>query len=234
MRRRSFLVLMLLILCVGLVCFLVPLEFFGQSLSKVQTTEKVVALTFDDGPNPPYTQALVNLLKKTGVRATFYMVGRNIEMHRNAALEVQAAGHELGNHGYSHEMLRFAFPWRIESEVEKTDRLIQSLGYRQAISFRAPFGITNLSMLFALWRLKKQHIGYAIESTDYLRPDPEVMFQKLRAQIEPGVIIVLHDGEGIRTETLILTEKLIEYLKISGYRFLTVSELLHLSYHPGG
>jgi len=106
----------------------------------VQTAEKVVALTFDDGPDPRYTQDIGHILVEAGATGTFFVMGRHVAQHPEVVQTLMAQGHELGNHTWSHPSLRLKSPQMIREELESTDQLLRDLGYTAPIPFRAPYG----------------------------------------------------------------------------------------------
>jgi peptidoglycan/xylan/chitin deacetylase (PgdA/CDA1 family) len=125
-------------------------QFFGGIINRVNTNEKIVALTFDDGPSE-YSDQVVNLLQEKGVKATFYVTGYNLEQYPNEARDMVADGHELGNHSYSHQRFLLKSQSFIKTEIERTNQLIRSIGHRGEITFRPPNG----KKLFLLpWYLK--------------------------------------------------------------------------------
>ena len=113
-------------------------QIFGEYFTKVNTQELVVALTYDDGPNPIYTNQLINLLNRLETKATFFVIGQNIETYPETVKKVIDSGHEVGNHSYSHQKLIWKTPAFVRSEIEKTDQLLRQLGVKQEILFRAP------------------------------------------------------------------------------------------------
>ncbi len=114
-------------------------QFFGDITRRVETKQKVVALTYDDAPGSDTKDILLDL-DKFGVKATFFAIGSAIEKYKPEAERIVTAGHELGNHTYSHERMIFKTPAFIRSEIERTDKLIRQTGYRGAIYFRPPNG----------------------------------------------------------------------------------------------
>ncbi len=185
-----------------------------------------VALTFDDGPNPPYTEQLLDILEKYKIKATFFFIGRNIEMHRNTAIEVVKRGHEIGNHGYMHENLALKTPNKIINEISKTDSLIKGLGLSEVKLFRPPFGSGLLSILISKL-VGETLVLQGLSPIDYLRPSPDKIVYNIMKNIKPCSIITLHDGEGIRVETIVATELLINKLS-ENYEFVTASSLLKI------
>jgi peptidoglycan/xylan/chitin deacetylase (PgdA/CDA1 family) len=189
---------------------------------------KQIALTLDDGPNPPYTEMFLRLLEAEKIPATFFMLGRNIEMHRLSALRVVAAGHEVGNHSFSHSAMAWARPVRTVDEITKTDALIRGLGYEAAIPFRAPFGERfGLHAWILLW-MRRPNTLYDVAPVppDYFRNDPQAMADSAVARAQNGSIVLFHDGEGIRVESLEATARVVRRLKANGFTFVRLSELL--------
>ena len=156
---------------------------FSGAYHRVETSEKVVALTFDDGPDPIYTTQLLEILDRHQIKATFFMVGQKIEEHPNLAAGVYARGHELGNHSYSHQrMLLKSFPF-IRHEIDRTDLLLRSLGVSGDIHFRTPFVAPSLGLPFILWQRRKKNIHFDVDSRDWeVQDPPSVMQQDDRAR----------------------------------------------------
>ncbi len=113
-------------------------QFFGEVISRIDTTEKVVALTFDDGPSKE-TDKILAILSELNIKATFFVTGAALEKHMNEGEKMVASGHELGNHSYSHKRMVLKSFEFVKSEIEKTDSLIKRTGYQGDIYFRAPF-----------------------------------------------------------------------------------------------
>lgn len=201
-------------------------QVFGELVNQVDTTQKVVALTYDDGPNPPYTNQLLEILQRHQIKATFFVVGKAIEKHPETVQLLLSKGHELGNHSYSHKPLLFKKPGIIWSEIEKTDQILRQLGVKREIHFRAPYGRKLIALPYFLAKLRKKNILWDIDSKDYQASNPEDIENFVLERVHPGSIILMHDGGGDRSRTVVATERLIEKLKEKGYRFKTVSELM--------
>jgi peptidoglycan/xylan/chitin deacetylase (PgdA/CDA1 family) len=218
----------LLVLAVGTwkVSGLRDFQFFGRIVSRVETAEKVVALTFDDGPSPANTEAVLGVLARHGVKATFFMVGFNIERYPALAARVLAEGHGLGNHSYSHPRFLFRSPTFVEEELAKTDALLRGLGVQGAIPFRAPYGKKLLVLPWVLARQGRTHVTFDVVPYDEATQDAELLTQRVLEATRPGSIILLHDGWGSKPGTVAATERIVQALKQQGYRFLTVEELL--------
>jgi peptidoglycan/xylan/chitin deacetylase (PgdA/CDA1 family) len=206
-------------------------QFFGGIINRVNTNEKIVALTFDDGPSE-YSDQVVNLLQGKGVKATFYVTGYNLEQYPNEARDMVADGHELGNHSYSHQRFLLKSQSFIKTEIERTNQLIRSIGHRGEITFRPPNG----KKLFLLpWYLKQNNIKtitWDVDPDTYL-PDSVGQEDKIKfirdytiGHTKPGSIILIHpfcESCGYDRQAL---GGIIDNLQADGYKFVTVSELL--------
>jgi len=135
----GFLLLALLFAGAFKVTKLRTFQLFGELTYQVETENKVIALTFDDGPTKNVDQILP-LLDKYKARATFFLIGNEIEKHPEEVKKLVEAGHQIGNHTYSHERMVLKSPSFIKKEIEKTDELIRKSGYKSEIDFRPPYG----------------------------------------------------------------------------------------------
>ncbi len=224
-------IIVLLGLVVGVLFNLYVLPPFGRNILKIKTDEKIVALTFDDGPNPLYTDRLLDVLAKHNVKATFFMIGNRIEKHPETVQRVIAEGHQIGNHSYSHPLLGFLPPSTVEREIERTDALIRELGISEDIAFRAPFLARYFPIAWVLSKQKRPHISCNVWSWDWMTQNPDkitkAVLKKTLATTGTGSIIVLHDGiakneNADRSGTIEATDRIIERLKQQEYRFVTV------------
>lgn len=201
-------------------------NFFG--INRADTEEKVVALTYDDGPSFPYTNQLLDILDRYQVKATFFEIGRNIEKHPEIVPMIVARGHELANHSYSHTDMMFKPREFLLSEIEKTDKLLQELGVKQdSISFRPPFGRRFVVLSYLLSQMHKKQIMWDVNSHDYKNTlTAEDVANRVIDNVRSGSIVLMHDGEGDRSRTVAATPIIVKDLLSKGYEFKTVSELL--------
>ncbi|MEU3624969.1 polysaccharide deacetylase [Amycolatopsis coloradensis] len=203
-------------------------QFYGGLTHRVDVPDKVVALTFDDGPDPAGTAELLDGLATAGVPATFYLTGRELERHPDLGTRIAAAGHALGNHSYSHERMVFVSAETVATEIERTDALIRRAGYRGEITFRPPNGKKLLALPRYLADHHRQTIMWDVEPDSY----PEVaasvsgIVEHTIEHVRPGSIVLLHGMYQSRTTTRQAVVPLVERLRGLGYRFVTVSELL--------
>jgi len=211
---------------------------YSNAIASVPAAGKVVALTYDDGPNPPHTQALLALLAQHGVRATFFLKGRNVEAFPDEVRAIAAAGHEIGNHSYDHRPMLSWSPSAMRDEVARTNRLIgRVLGYAPDL-FRPPYGVQGPGLAMALDDLGMTSILMNTHGDDWELTEPADIASRVLDGIGPGGIVLLHDGHGdiddpeaqdSRAPSVAATGLIIEALTARGYRFVTVGELLALS-----
>ncbi|NKQ57868.1 polysaccharide deacetylase family protein [Amycolatopsis sp. K13G38] len=203
-------------------------QFFGELVDRVETTEKVVALTFDDGPDPAGTQAVLDVLAAEHVPATFFLVGRDLAANPGLGRRIARAGHEIGNHTYSHERMVLVTTGRVAREVESTDELIRVTGYAGEILFRPPNGKKLLALPHYLADHGRKTIMWDVEPNS----DPDVdrsaaaTVSYTVGRVRPGSIVVLHAMYAGRQATRDALGPIIDQLTQRGYRFLTVSQLI--------
>ena len=202
-------------------------QFFGHLIVAQPVSERVVALTLDDGPSA-HTADVLRLLDQHDVKATFFLIGADIERHADAVRDIAAAGHEIGNHSYSHRRMVFrSEPW-IAREIETTDRLIAQSGYDGPVHFRSPYGKRLLSLPRYLAAHGRYNIFFDVEPESYAAAarDRDAMVQHVLERARPGSIILLHPMYGRRNVSREALPAIIGGLKARGFRFVTVSELL--------
>lgn len=231
MKKKVLLFLILLLVVMAASWRLSSLRNFqimGKLVSKVNCTDKMVALTFDDGPNSAYTEEILKILAEHRVKATFFVTGNEVEKNLDAARSIVAAGHELGNHSYSHPRLIFKFPSTVKSELEKTDQAIRSAGFTGKINFRPPYGKKLLVLPWLLAEMGKTTIMWDIEPESFpeVSASATLMVNHVVERVKPGSIILLHLMYKSRAESRKALPLLILELKSRGYDLVTVSQLL--------
>lgn len=205
-------------------------------------SERAVALTFDDGPQPPYTEEILGVLADRGVPATFFLLGRNVAAYPQIAGEIAAAGHDVGAHTYSHPVdIRWG-PRRFEREIVRPHRLIARATGRVPRLFRPPQGQYN-PWLFASLRITMGYtvVLWSVAAKDWRGDSAAEIADRVVAGAGPGTIVCLHDGvgdaaEGVtadRSPTVAALPRIIDGLAGAGYRFVTVTEMLALDGERG-
>lgn len=203
-------------------------QLFGTLVARVDTAERVVALTFDDGPSPGRTEKLLAVLARHGALATFFLVGRDIEAHPEQARAIAAAGHEIGNHSWSHSRLIFRSPSFIRAEVDRTDAAIARIGYRGPPLFRPPHGKKLVYLPYLLGQRGVPTIMWDVEPDSDPAAGADEIARRAVEQVRPGSIVLLHVMFSSRDMSLDAVELILVELGREGYRFATVSQLLAL------
>ncbi len=199
-------------------------QLFGNLTSQVETNDKVVALTFDDGPTKN-TDAILSLLDDYQVKATFFLIGKDIEGQPEEARKIAEAGHQIGNHTYSHKRMVLKSPAFIKHEIEKTDDLIADIGYTESIVVRPPYGKKLIGFPYYLNKHKRETITWNLEpDTFFTQADEKVRYVK--ENIRPGSIILMHPMYDSTGNELQAIEKILQTLMDEGYTFVTIDELL--------
>ncbi len=193
-----------------------------------------VALTFDDGPDPVWTPRILDVLKTRGLKATFFLIGRNVEDHPELVRRIVAEGHEIGNHTYTHGNLARMPEWRQRLELGSTERLIETETGRSTMLFRPPYDAdatpTDVAELAPL-AFAERELGYTvvlerIDPQDWARPGTDVIVQRVKEQRRAGSIILLHDAGGDRSQTLAALPRILDWLAERGDSVVPMSELL--------
>ena len=202
-------------------------QFFGGITQRVENQEKVLALTFDDGPTDK-TDEILAILEKIDIKATFYVTGRELEENLEAGRKIAAAGHELGNHTYSHERVVMKSSSYIKKELELTDELIREAGYEGQITFRPPFGKKLLLLPYILKQNNTKTIMWDLEPETYpeIATDSHKIVDHVLENVQPGSIVLIHVMYESRAESVKALEGIVTSLQEQGYSFKTVSELL--------
>ena len=204
--------------------FKIQAKFFLPAIYSFPITEKKICLTFDDGPHPVVTPILLELLKKNNIKATFFCIGKNIQLYPQIAKQIFEEGHVIANHSYSHHKLIDLFPTKkIEKELIKTNELIFLLTNKKVKLFRPPFGITNPNIAKAVTNLKLTTIGWNIRSLDTVIKESNKVFERIIKRIKPGSIILLHDTD---MNVIDVVEKVISYASDHGIAIVPIEELL--------
>jgi peptidoglycan/xylan/chitin deacetylase (PgdA/CDA1 family) len=199
------------------------IHLLGDSVIRIETSEKVVALSFDDGPHPTHTPRMLDLLDRHAVKASFFMMGRNVERWPDTAREVLRRGHEVGNHSYSHPRLIFMSPARVRAEIERTDALLRGIGVVGPIQFSPPHGAKLVILPYVLRQMGKIAVYSDTDAEEWKRPPAAVMVESVMSAVGPGSVIGFHDTAG--DETLRAVDEVVSRLLAAGYRFVRVSEL---------
>lgn len=233
--------LFILILMIIIVLILLYIVFFspksqlvGQVIFEAKTDKKIVALTFDDGPNEPYTSQILEILAKNNIRATFFPVGENVMQGHDALKKIAEAGHEIGIHSYSHAFFKPILTPNYKNEILKSQTLIKQITGQTPTLFRPPWFFRTASMLKSAKALGLISVTGTFGSFwEVFKISPKKIASDGIKNTKPGTILVFHDGynnKGTnRNKTVQTVVILVPYLLQNGYKFMTVTDLLKQS-----
>ncbi|MDD5085695.1 MAG: polysaccharide deacetylase family protein [Candidatus Omnitrophica bacterium] len=201
----------------------------------VERPDKVVAITFDDGPSPVWTPKILNELKQANIKATFFMLGMHVEKYPEIARQVAEEGHEIGNHSYDHHGLIYYTNEELETEVNRAEKVIKDATGVKTIYFRPPKAWVTDSEKNKLKEMGYKVVLWSLNSKDWVTFDNKYMIKYILNNIRPGDIILFHDSGGVfsteggdRHETVLTIQRLAEKLREKGYKFVTITELLNV------
>ena len=202
-------------------------QWLGPSLVHGNPSDNKIALTFDDGPGED-TPLILDLLKESGIRATFFLCGQNVDRFPDYARRVVAEGHEIGNHTYSHPRLIARSPGRIAYEVDRAQQAIAHRTGRQPRLFRPPYGLRWFGLFPVLAQKQMAVVMWSVNGNDWKLPASQIADRVLR-KAQPGSVILLHDGlppgeSGDRRVTVEALGKILPALT-KRYELVTVSEM---------
>ncbi len=203
-------------------------------INKGNEDEKVIALTFDDGPDEVFTPQILDILKKYNVKATFFIIGEKVANHKDIIKRQIEEGHEIGNHTFTHINALKKNYWEIQQEVTKTQEVIKSVTGKYPTLFRPPYRALNKELCKVIKENNMNIILWSnIDVRDWSNPGVDTMVNTIENKIQNGNIVILHDYNTVRndkSQTIETLEIVIPKLKEKGYKFVTISELIeHLN-----
>lgn len=195
-------------------------QAFGASNPEnIDTSAPMVALTFDDGPNPDYTRRILKVLEENYSHATFFVVGTNAEKYQETLRAIATSGNEIGNHTYSHANLTDIDPEDVEEEIDKVNRAVKKATGEIATVIRPPYGAYNDDVLN---QLQQPVVLWDLDTEDWDSRNAQIIVDNIIANLEDGDIILMHD---IYESTAEAVELLVPRLKEMGYQVVSVSEM---------
>lgn len=199
-------------------------SFFVPSVCEGKTDRRVVALTFDDGPDPQGTPVVLDILARERVPAAFFCIGRKIRPGDVLLQRMQSEGHLVGNHSFSHG---FGFDWqtsgRMLRDLERMDKACLETVGRRPRYFRPPYGVTNPNLAKAIRQGGYVSVGWSLRSLDTVSRDPDRLLRKLLSGLKPGAILLLHDTVPQTGEIL---TSFIRQARQAGYDFVRLDTLV--------
>ncbi len=192
------------------------------------TQTPCMALTFDDGPSPSYTPALLDVLARYNVRATFFVMGKRIAGNEGLLKRMHQDGHEIGNHTWDHPDLTLLSPEQVEAQVVSTQAAVAGAGVPVPTLFRPPYGEYNQMVLA---HIPMSVIRWDVDPSDWRPSFQPYIAAHVVAHAHPGAIVIMHDTEAA---TLLAVEPIIQQLQAAGYQLVTVSDLLDMPSNQRG
>ncbi len=210
-------------------------QLFGKIIWHGPTYKNNIALTFDDGPNPPYTLEILKILKKENVKATFFLIGKHVQEYPEIAKKIVREGHAIGNHTYTHRDLMVEDFSGIAQEIDKTTKVIEKVTGIHPFLFRPPRLWKRPEVLRIVEERGYLTMGFTNRSLDWKSPGVKKIIARSLRGLKNGSIICLHDGDGdhldaqhSREQTVLALPTIIAKARAMGFKFVTIPELLDL------
>jgi peptidoglycan-N-acetylglucosamine deacetylase len=207
----------------------VPSSFQGVIIKAAKLThgQKVIALTFDDGPWPKTTDQVLDILQANNIKGTFFVVGQNLKNYPELGKRIVTEGHVIANHTW-HHWYHFFNPQAAAFEIDRTTDLIYQITGAKTTLFRPPGGILHNGLVAYAKNQKYTVVMWSADSTDYKLPTVPHLINNVIKDSKPGGIVLMHDGGGNRSRTVQALPEIIGNFRKQGYRFVTIPELLEI------
>lgn len=206
-------------------------QLYGRTFVGLPSGSRLLALTYDDGPNDPYTWRMMEVLERHGVKATFFLLGRFVEERPDIARALVAAGHAIGIHTWDHPNLIFASAAEARRQLQRTQQAIADATGVHTKLFRPPFGGRRPSSLRAARALGLQPVMWNVTCYDWKAKSAAEIAAHAERQIRGGDVILLHDGEyhriGVdRSRSVEATDRIVSRCQAEGYDFVTIPQMM--------
>ncbi len=206
-------------------------QVYGRTFAGLQPGSRLLALTYDDGPNDPYTWRMMEVLERHGVKATFFLLGRFVQEKPDIARALVAAGHAIGSHTWDHPNLIFASAAEVRRQLQKTQQAILDATGVDAKLFRPPFGGRRPASLREARALGLQTVMWNVTCQDWKAKSAGEIVARAERQIRGGNVILLHDGEyhriGVdRSRSVEASNRILSRYQPEGYEFVTIPQMM--------
>ena len=202
---------------------LIQLNYFVKSINK--GSNKGIAITFDDGPDPEITPKILDILAKENVKASFFVIGHKIEGQKEVLQRIYNEGHTIGNHSFSHTKQLTTTPTsKLKQDITRCSATIENVIKKKPLFFRPPFGITTPRYKKAISALNLKSIGWSIRSLDTKTDDAKALYNSVTKKISDGSILLFHDTQKVAVEVL---PEIIQYCKNNGINIVSLPELIN-------
>lgn len=205
-------------------------QLYGPAFTHGSRKGDAVALTFDDGPNEPYTSQILDILKSRGVKATFFVIGENAMQFPATVRRELADGMEVGNHSYNHQILLHEKNSTILWQIQQTQDTLRQITGREPIWFRPPHGFRDPRLFHKTRRFDLSVVEWSNMPRDWTCPGTDVIVRRVLDKLRPGDIILLHDGDSVyvggdRSQTVAALPRIIDGIEARGLKCVTLTQL---------
>jgi peptidoglycan/xylan/chitin deacetylase (PgdA/CDA1 family) len=206
-------------------------NFYIRAFCKSDTKEKIIAITFDDGPHAEFSPQILRILEEYNATATFFVIGKNIEGNEDILKRIDEKGHLIGNHTFSHSFfIDFKSRKAFIEELTRTMAAVYKITGRQMRFFRPPYGVTTPNLASAAKDLGYCIIGWNIRSMDTTKDTAEMIAKRVKEQIKPGSVILFHDTSAKTADVL---KQTLNFAKENGFKIVSTERLLNLKAYEG-
>ncbi len=190
-----------------------------------KNNEKLVALTFDDGPSK-YTPQILDVLEEHGAKATFFTLGQHIDYQKDIVRRAVEEGNQVASHSYGHKNFAEVDDETMFDDLRRGYAAVEEITGEKSRVFRAPYGVFKEAEWIRTNGEVGVLVGWTIDTNDWRRPGVDAIIKETTSQVQPGSIILMHDGGGNREQTVEALEQIVIQLKARGYRFVTINEMI--------
>jgi len=221
-----YIVLIIILLCLFIYASAnINSGVYIKTLCSIKTKDKIVAVSFDDGPTS-VTPLILDVLKEKQVKAVFFCVGKQIKENSGILKRIDQEGHLIGNHSYTHHLWFDLFPAKkIIKELTDVDEQIMKITGKKINLFRPPYGVTNPGIRKAVKIMNYITIGWSLRSKDTVIKDPERLMKRLKKNLRPGAVILFHDKN---PDHIVVLKDFLNYLSLQGYQVIGLDELFNI------
>ncbi|WP_413670636.1 polysaccharide deacetylase family protein [Mucilaginibacter sp. Mucisp86] len=207
-------------------CYYIGSNFFMRVMCSLKTSKKVIAITFDDGPDAAATPQILDILKLHNAHAAFFCIGNRIAGNETILKQIHQHGHIIGNHSFSHHFWFDLFPpAKMLDDMLQANQLVRQTINLSPLLFRPPYGVINPNLKKAILKSRMVPIGWSVRSMDTVISDPKKLLNKITRRLNPGAVFLFHDTGAATISVLPL---FIEQAKVQGYEIVRLDKMLNL------